>query len=251
MSSPFAHTKPFVHDDDKTRSLHFSLCELQSRMRLQNPDALDVEYTRAMMGFLLFNSRPQSIAMIGLGGGSLAKFCYRHLPDTRITVVEINPHVIALRDEFKVPPDDRRFRVVEADGVHFAAHTDQRFDVLLVDGFDDAGMPDGLGTQAFYDDCFQMLSPQGVMAVNLHTEHPDYRLFVGRIERSFNFSVLTVNVKREGNAIVFASRSPIAELRRHGVMRHPERLSPQAWTELRPTFAQIVASLVSGSATPV
>ena len=57
------------------------------------------------------------------GGGSLAKFCYRHLPDTCITVVEINPHVIALRDEFKVPPDDRRFRVVEADGVHFAAHT--------------------------------------------------------------------------------------------------------------------------------
>jgi spermidine synthase len=243
-AKPAEHARPFVHDDDKTRSLHFSLCELQSRMRLQNPDALDVEYTRAMMGFLLFNSRPQSIAMIGLGGGSLAKFCYRHLPDTRITVVEINPHVIALRDEFKVPPDDRRFRVVEADGVHFAAHTDQRFDVLLVDGFDDAGMPDGLGTQAFYDDCFQMLSPQGLMAVNLHTEHPDYRLFVGRIERSFNFSVLTVNVKREGNAIVFASRGQIAEQRRHGVMRHPERLAPEAWTELRPTFAQIVASLV-------
>jgi hypothetical protein len=27
---------------------------------------------------------------IGLGGGSLAKFCYRHLPNSRITVVEIN-----------------------------------------------------------------------------------------------------------------------------------------------------------------
>jgi spermidine synthase len=104
-------------------------------------------------------------------------------------------------------------------------------------------MPDGLGTQAFYDDCFQMLAPQGVLVVNLHTEHPDYRLFVGRIERSFDFSVLTVNVKREGNAIVFASRGALAELRHNGVMRHPERLAPEAWTELRPTFAQIVTSL--------
>lgn len=63
----------------------------QSPRALGQPDALDVENTRAMMGFLLFNRMPDTLAMVGLGGGSLAKFCHRHLPCTRITVVEINP----------------------------------------------------------------------------------------------------------------------------------------------------------------
>jgi hypothetical protein len=39
-------------------------------MRLKEPYALDLEYTRAMMGFLLFRREPSDIALIGLGGGS-------------------------------------------------------------------------------------------------------------------------------------------------------------------------------------
>ena len=33
----------------------------------------------------------------------MAKWCHRHLPQADITVVEINPHVIALRDRFYMP----------------------------------------------------------------------------------------------------------------------------------------------------
>ena len=240
---PANHVRPFVYDDKHTKSLHFSIAELQSRMRLEKPDSLDVEYTRAMMGFLLFNRQPQSIAMIGLGGGSLAKFCYRHLPTTHITVAEINPHVIALRDEFCVPRDDKRFRVVHADGAKFMRDTNQRHDVLLVDGYDYDGMPDSLASQAFYDDCHQALSPDGVMAVNLHIENPDYSVLLGRIERSFEANVLRVHVKREGNVIVFASKAPLLERQRSGVLSQPQALDKQAWSELKPTFAQIVATL--------
>jgi spermidine synthase len=69
-----------------------------------------------MMAFLLFNPRPRRILILGLGGGSLAKFCYRHLPSATITAVEIDPHVMALREEFRVPADDERFRVLQGDG---------------------------------------------------------------------------------------------------------------------------------------
>lgn len=240
---PAEHVRPFVWDDVHTKSLHFSISELQSRMRLEKPDALDVEYTRAMMGFLLFNARPASIAMIGLGGGSLAKFCHRHLPDARITVAEINPHVIALRDEFRVPRDGERFRVLQADGANYVRDTSLRHDVLLVDGYDYDGMPESLATQAFYDACHQVLSPDGLLVVNLHIEHPDYALLVGRIERSFEANVLRVHVKREGNVIVFASKTPFSERQRLGVLSQPQTLGPKAWSELRPTFAQIVTTL--------
>lgn len=113
------HWEPFVVDRPGTRSLHFGIDATQSTMRIDAPDALVTPYKRKMMAFLLTNPDPYHIVMIGLGGGSLAKFCYRHLPATRITVVELDADVIALRDEFRVPRDDDRFEVVHADGAAY------------------------------------------------------------------------------------------------------------------------------------
>jgi spermidine synthase len=69
--------KPFVHEDGDTMSLHFDISSIQSRMCMADPNALELEYTRAMMGFLLFVPQPRELLIIGLGGGSLAKYCRR------------------------------------------------------------------------------------------------------------------------------------------------------------------------------
>ena len=68
-----------------------------------------------MMAFLLFNSEPSRILLLGLGGGSLAKFCHRRLPEAALTTMEVNSDVMALREEFKSLQDDDRFRVVHAE----------------------------------------------------------------------------------------------------------------------------------------
>ena len=109
-------TQPYILETESERRLHFSQCNVQSVMSLDEPHALVSAYTRKMMGFMLFKPAPKSIVMVGLGGGSLAKFCYRYLPKTQITVVEIDERVIELRDEFCVPADDHRFRIVCDDG---------------------------------------------------------------------------------------------------------------------------------------
>src|SRR4051812_44343848 len=83
--------KPFVIEDQGVRALHFAPDQVQSAMRLAAPDALNFRYTREMMGWLLFLPKPREVLMLGLGGGSLAKFCFRQLPATRITVVENDP----------------------------------------------------------------------------------------------------------------------------------------------------------------
>ena len=129
-----SYNKPFVVEDLEFRTMCFTLDgSTQSEMRLDDPEALVSEYTRKMMGFLLFRARPQRILMIGLGGGSLVKYCHRHLPTSHITAVEIDAEVIALRSHFHVPPDDSRLRVVNEDGArHVAkmADADQRTDVI-------------------------------------------------------------------------------------------------------------------------
>ena len=202
------YTVPFVREDGASKSLHFTLGELQSRMLTHQPWRLDVDYTRTMMGFLLFQPAPAHIGMIGLGGGSLAKFCYRQLPASRMTVLEINPHVIALRREFQIPDDDARFVVIAADGALYLQAAAPVFDVLLVDGFDHDGQPAALCTQRFYDDCFAALGERGVLVVNLHHDHPDYPLLASRIQRSFSGNAVEVMAAEKSNAIVFASRGP-------------------------------------------
>src|SRR5487761_2660826 len=124
---------PLLHEALDTLSLEFAGGGLQSRMRLLEPCALDLAYTRTMMGFLLWQPAPRRVVMIGLGGGSLAKFCHRHLKRTAIEVVENNPQVIALRGRFRIPRDSRRFAVVEADGAQFVRSGAAPCEVLLVD----------------------------------------------------------------------------------------------------------------------
>ena len=238
------HVRPYVREELDARSLHFSICEIQSRMQILQPDALALEYTRTMMGWLMFRPAPERIAMIGLGGGSLAKFCHRHLPGAALVVVEINPHVIALRDAFQVPPDDARLQVIEADGASYIAQTDHRFDVLMVDAFDDQGMPAALGAQRFYDDCLDVLRPGGLMAVNLHAGHPHFVVYLGRIRRSFGDGVLRVDDVDGSNSVIFASKGGPLQRAGSGPVRRPAALAPAAWAQLRGAFTRVANAMV-------
>src|SRR5579863_2217001 len=125
--------KPFIVDRGPLRFLHFDLETVQSVMHKDDPDALCLAYTRRMMSGLLFVPGPRRILLLGLGGGSLAKFCHRHLPRSAITVVEIDPAVIALRREFRVPADGRRFRVVFQDAIGYVATRTACADAIFVD----------------------------------------------------------------------------------------------------------------------
>ena len=242
-AGPGEHVKPFVFESRGAKALHFSIHELQSRMALADPYALDLEYTRTMMGFLLLRPDPKRIVMIGLGGGSLAKFCHRHLPDAIIQVAEINPHVIALRDEFDVPPDSERFEVLLADGARFVRQADLALDVLMVDGFDDQGMPEPLAAQRFFDDCHGALREAGLLVVNLHMADKRYDLIVDRIRRSFDDAVLVVEDGEQANCIVFGWQGRRFTHYRPGIARHPAGLEGEAAKQLLKAFAPIVAAL--------
>ena len=60
-------------------------------------------------------------------------------------MVEISEEVIALREEFCVPKDDERFRVIHDDGARFIERLDEQMDVLLIDAFDADGIALSLG----------------------------------------------------------------------------------------------------------
>lgn len=237
------HIKPFIYETANSKALHFCIRDVQSYMRLDDPYALALEYTRTMMGFLLFKPQPRSIGMIGLGGGSLAKFCHRYLSRARIQIAEINPKVIALRDEFHIPRDDARFIVFQTDGVDFVRRGPGRFDVLIVDGYDLEGLPACLCSQSFYDDCKETLQPDGIMVVNLHYCAPESDEHLTRIRRSFDGSVLVVDDAELSHSIVFACKGNALEKYRLGAVRRPPDLDPGAAGQLLAGFALIASAL--------
>ncbi len=194
--------QPQIHDMPGARSLHFAGRHLQSRMLTHDPIALSLDYTKTMMGFLLFVPKPRRMLMIGLGGGSLARFCHHELAQTQIDVVEINPQVIALRDAFQIPADDDRFRVHLADGARFIADARDDYDILLLDGYTQDGIPDALATHKFYRDCRAALRDSGVMVSNVHG--PDLKLHMDRILRSYRDQVVWLDETTCSNRTFFA-----------------------------------------------
>jgi spermidine synthase len=200
---------PLVCTRGDLRTLEFMEGNVQSEMRLSRPGELMLAYSRAMMCFALFVPRPRHIVMVGLGGGSLAKFCFRHFPHARITVLELRADVIALRAQFCVPADDARFTVVHADATAWLARGAGDVDVLVVDGFDAAGLPPALGSARFYADCRRALRDGGVLVANIFSYDPHYPAMLGRLRLMFGGRVCWLDEVAGNNRILFAVKAPL------------------------------------------
>ena len=188
-------------------SLQFCNRSLQSAMRIEDPYELALDYTRVMIGFLLFIDDPGEILIVGLGGGSLSKYCYRNFPKARTTTLEINPEVIALRKEFLVPEDSDRFRVVQADAADYLETTYLQADLILLDGFDSTGLPESLSSKSFYFNCRRALRPEGVLVANLFSSKVPSRIYLNRLGELFNRRVWVSRALNDPNLIAFAKKS--------------------------------------------
>ena len=214
-----------VSEEGGVRSLHLGGDAIQSSIRLARPDELALDYTRAMMAFLLFQPLPREVLMIGLGGGSMARYIHQRMPETRTTVVEINAKVLAAaRSMFHFPADDARLKVEIACGADYLADHAESSDVLLVDGFDDGKQPEVLCTQAFYAAAYAALRPGGVMAVNFMAQEKKLDAYMQRIEKSFDGCVASLIAEDRVNIIAFVFK------------RHPREL---AWAELKKRARQL------------
>jgi spermidine synthase len=193
-----------VSEQDGIRSLHLGSKTVQSSMRINAPNDLELAYTRSMMACLLFNPEPTHFLMVGLGGGSLPKFVYHKLPAAQVTAIELNPQVVAAaRAYFHLPPDDERLQVKIGEGGEYVATHPASADVLVVDGFDGVSLADSLVTQKFYDDCAAALGERGILAVNLWGSDKNFDTYLQRIETSFNGLTLCLPTEKHGNIVVF------------------------------------------------
>ncbi|MBI3283819.1 MAG: transferase spermidine synthase [Burkholderiales bacterium] len=204
--------RPFVFDEGNLRLMFFNQKCMQSAMKTDAPEKLICGYTRAMMGFLLAHPAPRHILMIGLGGGSLLKFCYRHLPQCRITVLEIDADVIALRRQFQIPDDDERLSIVQCDAVDYLERQAVQADVILLDGYDVDGLVEELNTPAFYASCRRALSTDGILVANIWGKSKVIAPLLSALRALFANNVWWSRSVDSYNLIVFALKNPALSL---------------------------------------
>lgn len=241
-----------VSEEAGVRYLHFGSDWVQGAMRIARPWNLELAYTREMMAGLLLRQEtpwPRHALLIGLGAGSLTKYIYRHLPQTRITVVEINPEVeLVARFHFKLPQDPERLTIHIDDGAAFMAASQEQYDLILVDGFDPDARAGSLDTALFYQNCRERLTAEGLLSINLLGRNRGFAASAERLRQAFDGRALVFPSCDSGNAIAFAaSGNPVAvsldELRTRA-----ETLKQETGLNLLPTVTrlQMAGSLAGG-----
>ena len=195
--------------DWTTAELRFAEGTAQSRMLRYAPDRLLIDYTRTMLGALLWVPKPTSVGMVGLGGGSQVKFLHRHLPSAKVEVFECDADVVAMRERFRIPKDDSRLQVVLGDAARCLSDRVAAYDLLLVDGYDARGIPAELSTQKFYNDCRNSLRAGGVLSANLYdTDHAQH---IHRLKIAFGeANVRVLEEAQQSNRVAFARVPPLA-----------------------------------------
>jgi spermidine synthase len=202
-----------ISEKNGVRLLHLGGTAVQSAMRIRTPFELELEYTRAMMAYTLFHPAARDLALIGLGGGSIAKFVHRRLPSVRLTALEVNPEVVAAaRTYFMLPADDERLTVRVADGAAFVREQREMLDVLMVDGYDAERIVEDLASLDFYRACHAALRPGGVAVFNLWGSDRRFETYRSRLEEAFSAHMLLLPAEQKGNVVVFCFRPPLPEL---------------------------------------
>ncbi|MDB5845496.1 MAG: hypothetical protein JWP79_2806 [Polaromonas sp.] len=231
-------------DFGDVRFLHLGTEWVQGSMLRDAPYDIELEYVQRMMAGLLFldaESVAKKHAMqLGLGSAALTKFCYKKLR-MKTTAIEINPQVVtACRIWFKLPRDDARLRVIEADAADEIKKPAHRgtVDLLHVDLYDHEAAAPVLDDADFYANCRALLTESGVMTVNLFGRDSSYEASLVKMAEAFGpESIWAFRPTREGNTVVLAQFEPTRPgrdelLQRAGVIESRWDLPARKWLRL-------------------
>jgi spermidine synthase len=162
-----------------------------------------------MMAALAMHPQPQDALLVGLGGASIPKFIQKHFPDVRLDIVEIDPDVVKVCQEwfeFKGTPNTR---VIIMDGRMYLKRSTRKYDLLLLDAYAADRVPFHLTTLEFIQLAKSRLKPGGLVASNLW-ENAVNRFYYAEL-RTFQEAFPQTYLFRSGdsgNIIVFASLNP-------------------------------------------
>jgi spermidine synthase len=200
-----------------------------------------------MFASYLFIPQPERALIVGLGGGGMVHFLKQFDPDLRLDVIEIDPSVIAVADEYFHVRSDAKLNIIKRDARDFLYDGKERYDVIYMDAFLDAsdetdstGVPLHLKTLPFFAQLRARITPEGLVVFNLH-RNASLEQDLAVIRKAFP-SVYVFRVPARGNVIVAASMAP-TPLERAALRQRAAELDRNSQSGF--SFTQLADNLVN------
>jgi spermidine synthase len=138
----------------------------QSAMYLDGSNGAVFQYTDYFNLAFLFNSDVEKVLFIGGGGFSGPKQFLEYYPDLAMDVVEVDPEVVRVAEEYFNVVENPRLGVFVDDGRSFLADAGV-YDLIVLDAYSKTYVPFHLMTLEFFQALGEHLTPDGVIVSNL------------------------------------------------------------------------------------
>ena len=146
------------------------------------------------------------VLILGMGTGTYATQCKKYFGDMDIEGVEIDERITALSREYFNLPED--VPVTTYDGRAYLNAVDKKYDVIMVDAYQDITIPFQMSSVEFFTLVKEHLKEDGIMVVNMNmrgSKEGNINQYLADTISTVFSEVYTVEVKGGTNRELFAS----------------------------------------------
>lgn len=196
-------------DDNKTYLSTNVLFGVQS-VYVKDGSLTGMYYDYAMAAPLMSGSvdKEKDMLILGMGTGTYAKQCINYLGNISAEGVEIDEKIIDLSRKYFDLPEE--VKVTAYDGRAFLSVSDKKYDVIMVDAYQDITIPFQMSSVEFFTLVKEHLKDGGVMVVNMNMRSDNSDGINSRLADTISAvfdNVYTIDVEHSTNRELFASNA--------------------------------------------
>jgi spermidine synthase len=198
-----------VKESDRSVILSTNVLFGVQSIYMKNQGLTGMYYDYAMAAPLMVEGkapRDCRVLILGMGTGTYATQCRKYFGDMDIRGVEIDEKITALSREYFHLPED--VPVTTYDGRAFLNAVDEKYDVIMVDAYQDITIPFQMSSVEFFYLVKAHLAEDGVMVVNMNMRgsgEGNINQYLADTISSVFGDVHTVEVAGSTNRELFAS----------------------------------------------
>lgn len=199
-----------VKDNDRRTTLSTNVLFGVQSVYMKSGELTGMYYDYAMAAPLMADTDDTvDILVLGMGTGTYAKQCMKYFDGVTAEGVEIDEKIIELSRRYFELPDE--VKVTAYDGRAFLNVCDKKYDVIMVDAYQDITIPFQMSSKEFFAQVRSHLNDGGVMVCNMNMrskENDGINTYLADTIASEFSEVFTVDVGGSTNRELFASNDP-------------------------------------------
>ena len=154
------------------------------------------------------DTEDMEVLVLGMGTGTYATQCKKYFGNMEIEGVEIDEKITELSRQYFHLPDN--VHVTTYDGRAFLNATDKKYNIIMVDAYQDITIPFQMSSVEFFTLVKEHLEDNGVMVVNMNmhsSEEGNINQYLADTISSVFSEIYTANVPYSTNRELFASNN--------------------------------------------